>query len=106
MEMNIMHGYGHHNGRGGVSCKREQGDGTGPRTFGYYFHIKEPNAAATWRRGGAVGLGFGCRMESGWGYGMWDVEQLCAVCGGSAAYFKINARGGGERGGGEMKRTG
>lgn len=65
------------------------GDGRVARTFGYYFHIKKLNAAATWRRGGAVGLG--AEWMGGWAV---DVGQLCAVCGGSAAYFKINARGG------------
>lgn len=44
-------------------------------------------------------------MDGGWAV---DVGQLCAVCGGSAAYFKINARGGcrGLQGGGNIRANG
>lgn len=86
MEMNIMHGYGHHDGRG-----FRWGMG-GCKNIWLLFPYKEVECCshleARWCGG------FGCWME--WGSGVWavDVGQLCAVCGGSAAYFKINARGG------------
>lgn len=50
---------------------------------------------AEWKSGrGLLVVVWGRGWDWDWGYGsMGDEGTVCAVCGGSAAYFKINARG-------------